>query len=329
MNELDFTALVRKEIKKFAIASGIPYDPPNPLLDFDVEANKWHHVNAYCMARLSVLAYRDEDQVREQLAEAAIDDSCIKWFQDQNTDSKENTDTQGFGFIWSGNAFLCFRGTESKRDVMIDLKNRKVRFDGQNGLLGRVHEGFLEAMGSVWPDIERFLANHRADYKQVWVTGHSLGGAIATLVAAQVVHSENLGVLAGLYTFGQPRVGDRIFKNEFTERIGGVPVRQERVFRIYRAADPVAMIPRIGYRHISGRRCYISRSGALTIGGRRRQKYFDRFMTYVFTLPKVIGRPGRITELRALVSDHYSSGYLAKLRDNLLSANTLKSDTHA
>lgn len=317
MDEAEFKQRVRDEIEKFARASGIPYDRPNPLRQFDVRADGWHHVNAYTMARLSVLAYQDFELVREQLAEADVDRSRAQWFEDKATD------TQGFGFVWADNAFLCFRGTESKRDVIIDVDKGKVHFDENQHDLGKVHKGFRKATESVWPQVEQFLRTHREHAQRVWVTGHSLGGAIATLVAARIVHSGVLGELAALYTFGQPRVGDRVFKARFIEAVGGNPVRLKKVFRIYRAADPVPMIPRIGFRHVSGERCYISRSGEMVIGARRRQKYLDRLITYVTTLPKVIGKAGRITELRALVSDHYSSGYLAKLRDNLLSERTV------
>ena len=49
----------------------------------------------------------------------------------------------------------------------------------------------------------------------IWVTGHSLGGALATLMAAEILRRIDAGApleLRGVYTFGSPRVGDRAFR---------------------------------------------------------------------------------------------------------------------
>lgn len=317
MDDSEFKHRVQDEIEKFAHSSDIPYDRPNPLLNFETWAKGWKHVNAYCMARLSVLAYQDFGLIKERLSEADIKASDVCWFENKSTD------TQGFGFIWDGNIFLCFRGTESMRVTIIDIKRKQVNFDNNNTKLGSVHQGFSEATISIWPDVEKFL-KERAQNKPVWVTGHSLGGAIATIIAARIVHNEKVGNLAALYTFGQPRVGNKKFHKEFTKKIGGQSKLKKQVFRIYRAADPVPMMPYFGYTHISGERCYIARSGEMTIGTRRKQKYLDRAITYLTVLPRVLTEGGRINELKSLVSDHYSSGYLKKLRENLFTSITLK-----
>jgi hypothetical protein len=71
---------------------------------------------------------------------------------------------------------------------------------------GKVHSGFLSAFAEVsdWLDD---VACARAPGQALWLTGHSLGGALATLAAAHLGRDE----VQGLYTYGSPRVGDAAF----------------------------------------------------------------------------------------------------------------------
>jgi len=85
---------------------------------------------------------------------------------------------------------------------MADLK----MFPVKHHLGGRVHRGFYAEYDKVIPGIKEALAKHnKKGTKTVWVTGHSLGGAMAVLVAAELQPS------GGLHTFGQPRVGNKAF----------------------------------------------------------------------------------------------------------------------
>lgn len=86
------------------------------------------------------------------------------------------------------------------------------------------------------------LLEHRDhDMKALYITGHSLGGALAVLAAAAIHTDPELtsvkDVLRGVYTFGQPMVGDEIFKSTFAPMFG------ESLFRHVYADDPVPHLP--------------------------------------------------------------------------------------
>ena len=80
---------------------------------------------------------------------------------------------------------------------------------------GDVSEYFYNAYAKLWnagmKDDFLTLKNANPDY-EVWITGHSLGGAMATVAASNIV---KYGYIANsklkLYTFGQPRTGDKTY----------------------------------------------------------------------------------------------------------------------
>ncbi len=78
---------------------------------------------------------------------------------------------------------------------------------------------------------------------KVVVTGHSLGGAVATLATAYI---RKAGYAADLYTYGAPRVGNDAFVAFVTDQPGGE-------YRVTHTDDPVPRLPPIAlnYRHTS------------------------------------------------------------------------------
>ncbi len=128
-------------------------------------------------------------------------------------------------------AVLAFRGTEKK------LADWKSDFDVDLTVVpgGRVHDGFWQAYGCVHGLVVDAVVPLVTLGYQLYVTGHSLGGALAVLATRQLdldprVNSDHL---AACYTFGGPRVGDFGF---------GASIRPP-IYRIVNNADIVPHLP--------------------------------------------------------------------------------------
>ena len=156
----------------------------------------------------------------------------------------------GFGYILqferSGKSHLVFaiRGTRPEyglADIITDANFSANRLMPQ---VGPVHSGFYDVYSSLKPT----LANARdeiqaADY--VHVVGHSLGGAIANLVAIHIARSA--GKKVRLYTFGAPRVGLGLMEyDNIVKKIIG----EENIFRVSHNFDPVPMVPVAPFCHV-------------------------------------------------------------------------------
>ena len=101
-------------------------------------------------------------------------------------------------------AALVFRGTLGLRDLLTDSQFLMEAWETG----GLVHRGFRRSFATAWPWCEQQLKRLRCP---VFFTGHSLGGAHATLAAAKVLSSPALPKPAALYTVGSPRVRDSKF----------------------------------------------------------------------------------------------------------------------
>uniref|UniRef100_A0A915NX08 Fungal lipase-like domain-containing protein n=1 Tax=Meloidogyne floridensis TaxID=298350 RepID=A0A915NX08_9BILA len=70
----------------------------------------------------------------------------------------------------------------------------------------------------VTEEIHYLLRQHK--HYEVWITGHSLGGALAAIAAAKLIQSKEIGPdKIKLVTFGQPRTGDSGFAAGMSKNI--------------------------------------------------------------------------------------------------------------
>ena len=137
---------------------------------------------------------------------------------------------------------ICFRGTEPSEisDVLADL-NAIPRGSMTHGL---VHSGFRKELDKLWGQ----LVDHQSVYlgKNFYITGHSLGAAMATIATSRF---EEFTEVTELYTFGSPRAGTRKFVNAI----------KTPHFRCVNNNDIVTRVPLafMGYKH-HGKLVYIN-----------------------------------------------------------------------
>jgi hypothetical protein len=107
----------------------------------------------------------------------------------------------------------------------------------------QMHLGFVTAYMSVQDRIHEAVDQFRPE--RLTVTGHSLGGALATLGAIDFALTHIGKYDIELYTFGSPRVGNEDFKTLFDKHI-------PRTFRFVNGLDIVTAVPRTwqGYHHV-------------------------------------------------------------------------------
>lgn len=199
---------------------------------------------AWQMSLLSELAYAPEQEIVATIPlfprrDTPAENTHVRYFECSG-------DTQCF-LAWCDKfAVVSFRGTEARKakDIATDAKLRQ-KGGPFNLRHSAVHRGF-------WDSIERLVAEtdimaclHDAtqNRQKVFVTGHSLGGALATLFAARLVHGA--WPSPTVYTFGSPRVGNHGFAAVYDMT---VPL----TFRYVHQNDIVTRVPWIlgRYRHV-------------------------------------------------------------------------------
>jgi len=204
---------------------------------FEPDAVGYSRANALWLAELSRLVYRHDVKERPPnplpsldtfLAAANFTKRCF--FLDKATDTQamlvEHTGMPSF-------VVLAFRGTEQVlKDFITDLELGKFSVSGTKK---NVHDGFKEALDSVWSDIETELKKLPANCP-VFYTGHSLGAALATLAIAK--HPPK-----ALYTFGSPQVGNQ----EFVNSLPDIPIH-----RVVGDEDIVTTLPPefVNFQHV-------------------------------------------------------------------------------
>lgn len=221
----------------------------DPDWQFEPVATSLSLTNAWWLCNLSHLAYYDKSDAREVLQRMEL--TLEEYIDDRNEpDSRGKLikDTQAYIVANADSVILTFRGTEPDqyKDILADAYLHPLEFPGK----GMVHAGFFNALsGNCWHRIIAALNRPHLQTKSLWITGHSLGAALATVAAAHLNPH-------GLYTFASPRVGDADFCSTFAG---------SNSQRFVNCSDLVTRIPLksvMDYRHIDSQQ-YFNASGDL------------------------------------------------------------------
>jgi len=260
---------------------------------FDPEAKGYHSRNALILGQAAALAYEGAEKVQDTLDEWGFAESRFL----------EENETQGFIAGSDRLLLIAFRGTEPTRikDILTDINLLLTP-----GPVGQVHSGFHDALKQIWPQlIDHFHGLYQR--QPVWLTGHSLGAALATLATARLIFdpADRLRI-QGLYTFGSPRVGDESFASRFDQVCKGFTFR----FRNHNDVVTRVPVPAIfgpQYRHV-GKLCYFDASGRLRF----------RMSAWEMLADRVRGRLDDLDKpFTDGMKDHSMDAYLDKLRKNI------------
>lgn len=196
----------------------------------------------------------------------------------------ERTDTRALIVDGEDRIVVAFRGTSSRRNLRTDLKAFHVQLNRviptttneyNNGHLfgtnahevlesrdsqhAKIHRGFAEAYLSVADEVMSMIKElYDSDPRPVFLTGHSLGGALATICALDCALKYQLGSAdLQVATYGSPRVGNESFRKVYDELIPAS-------WRVSIAADIVTSLPKVDYQHV-GKKIMLTTVGDLFI----------------------------------------------------------------
>ena len=255
----------------------------------EYEKSNYNARDAVAFALASLLAYRDKGEVESQIRLWGF--SEVRPFEFRRG---RDVDTQGYIAANGDRVLVAFRGTESFPDWLTNLQAVK-----DPGPWGKVHEGFQDSFLVSALVIGKMIGEMRGN-REIWITGHSLGGALAVLLAATL--AENSIDVTGLYTFAAPRVGDRAFARELKRSLKG-----KAHWRVVNEGDLVPHLPsELRFSHSGDRRLLVD--GKIS-GDVRKWNSFKQ------TTWGWIGRVGRLAslKLKAPHSLQHEDGYLPKL----------------
>jgi triacylglycerol lipase len=198
--------------------------------------------NALYLAEASNLAYMNESTGREAFKnELGLD---ARLFSVGNT--------QAYLGVNDDHIVIVFRGTESPTSIeglkdwlLTDANNFLILPEGRigtdfaaAGVGTRYHSGFMTALADIWdPLFEAAQTEIKSKDRPLWLTGHSLGGALALLAAWRFLR-RTVDVYR-IYTFGGPMVGNDAAVKAFDQELEG------KVYRFVHGPDIVPRLPTI------------------------------------------------------------------------------------
>lgn len=261
-----------------------PFDLFNP------NTTRWNPGNALALAYASQLAYSDAQPVAAKLKDWGFDPAKFEFLDCNHTQA----------FITGTNDFVLvsFRGTQSDEiwDWMTDFDVVLRPFEE-----GLVHQGFYLGLDIVWDQMSGTIKKFQDNGQSLWFTGHSLGAALACMAVARLIFERHTPI-NGLYTFGEPRIGDFLFSRAYDEEFCS------KTFRFVNDCDIVTRIPLrlMGYSHV-GQLMFFDKNGKL----QNDDHFWNRFLTEVQTDLDTMAKPP------GLIKEHAIDLYVQNMAKNL------------
>jgi triacylglycerol lipase len=213
-----------QEFQTHALTSGPECHGRIPAFAFQL-TSAFSPQQAYLMLLAAFLSHMDAASIEHQLQRWGFSNYRLL-----------GPDSRGaYGYIAEHERFvlIAFRGTETalggQRNTELLLQPAAAL-----GIPGSVHSGYQALIRNMHDDILAMLVQSSSAAKPIFVTGHSLGGALA-IIEAMALHGAGYPI-AAVYGFGHPRVGDEIFRQTVGQNLGG---------RYYRIDTPEDVAPHV------------------------------------------------------------------------------------
>ncbi|CAM9248116.1 unnamed protein product [Scytosiphon promiscuus] len=298
-------------------------------MKLDLEATSFSAQNAYFLAKMCKIAYETPDEVKGFLETNGFWGSGVsagkmfEWFEASDEVASATTfdaihDTEAFVAANDEAVIVTFRGSKGRRDWLTNLsillrsipENWKVHVPD-----GGLHLGFDDGVNTVWmpgpghPEgmvavIKEFL-NAGGKTRKLYVTGHSLGAALATVAMARLTFVENMNV-AAMYTMGGPKVFDTDVADLFDAKDNYGTALKDKCFRCRNNNDIVPRVPPFPYKHV-GHEIYFDRFGAIST-----TSFVDR----------ILGRFSALLRFSVIdgINDHGRTEYVRLLEQAVISS---------
>ena len=241
-----------------------------------------HCERALLFAELSSIAYQDKDVASKLVRKLGF--NTVEFY--------DKGGAQAYRFMNKQDLVIVCRGTEPTEwnDIKADLKAIPVMAE----TVSRVHQGFKAEVDDLWPMVCDDMVRTANRDKKVWYCGHSLGAAMATIMASRCFHYASVPNPEELYTYGSPRVG----WPKYVKSLGIIH------HRYVNNNDIVTRVPLaiMGYRH-HGQEHYIDSEGDID-----QEKGLQRFWDGIQGFARGIVN-GSVDQ----ISDHNMSEYIKHL----------------
>ena len=198
--------------------------------------------NARILARAASLAYRDEPAGAAGFkSELGLDAKLVSVNNTQTYIAQDDKDI-----------VVAFRGSQAPtsidglkdwlltnaNDFLIIPEGRAGTDFAAAGVGARFHKGFVTALGDVWDGLFPLVdAAMQQKERPLWVTGHSLGGALALVGAWRF--QRQMAPVHQVYTFGAPMVGNADVATAFEQAF------PNKIFRFVDPSDLVSKLPTV------------------------------------------------------------------------------------
>ncbi len=220
--------------------------------DATYDVNGYNKKDALAFAIASHLSYKNAATTAEVL-------NLWGFNNNQFFEAKRGGDVNTQGYIGANQnrMIVSFRGSEP----IIEDWLSNIQFMTDPGPFGntKVHEGFQDALFPVIMQLTYALKQYERANQKIWVTGHSLGGALASLFAAMLL--ERGLPLAGVYTYAAPRVGDKKYEKAMNTLTEDLTIQS---WRVVNEGDIVPHLPPEPWFSHAGSRKLLKKDGTVS-----------------------------------------------------------------